>query len=524
MKFHRGQKSYLYTILAFVFLSISIPAQGPVLTGKYEGTAEVHGTGKLPISAEIREQGGKITGVVHTPLGDTSIIDGTYAAGAISITLDAGGDDIFLKGKVAVGGTISGQVTGETVNGTFDLKRTDDLPAKVEVRAAVSQSKEKWREDLQYLATELPKRHKNAFNLISKQQWDQMVAELDARIPSLSDEQIILGMAHIVTRIGDGHTGLGWGWLFPRLPLEFFWFGKELRVTSVTRDHPQLVGARITRIEGVDVDKLYEHSRDYIATNESEQYVLNNSAYLLTRPVFLKVFGAGASDDSATLQFIDARGRKSTVTVKAVPDDVKVEWLEAYKTAPLYLQNKDAAFYYEYLKDAKAVYVNFKWYPRRPEFKKFSKELFDFIDTHDVDKLVFDFRLNGGGDFTRGRDFFVKPIKERKKFLEHGHLFAITGRRTFSAGMANVADFRNDLHAILVGEPTGARPNGYQENRGFDLPNSHLPVSYSIELYHFSDNDTPGIIPDKLIVPDWRSYVAGRDPVLEWILAYPKNK
>ena len=103
-------------------------------------------------------------------------------------------------------------------------------------------------------------------------------------------------------------------------------------------------------------------------------------------------------------------------------------------------------------------------------------------------------------------------------------MFVITGRVTFSAGMANTADFRNDLKAILVGEPTGARPNGYQENRGFSLPNSHLPMSYSIELYKFSEADTPGILPDKRIEPDWKSFLAGRDTALDWILAYPKVK
>jgi hypothetical protein len=87
--------------------------------------------------------------------------------------------------------------------------------------------------------------------------------------------------------------------------------------------------------------------------------------------------------------------------------------------------------------------------------------------------------------------------------------------------MANAADFRNDLHAILVGEPTGARPNGYQENRAFSLPNSHLDVSYSTRLYKFQEQDTPGIMPDKRIDPDWLSYRRGRDPVLAWILKQP---
>jgi hypothetical protein len=147
--------------------------------------------------------------------------------------------------------------------------------------------------------------------------------------------------------------------------------------------------------------------------------------------------------------------------------------------------------------------------------------LFDFIDKNNVDKIIVDFRQNGGGDFTRGREFLVKPLKSRTKFLERGHLFAVIGRRTFSAGMTNAADLRNDLNAILVGEPTGARPNGYQENRSFLLPNSHLSVSYSTEFYKFSTVDTPGIIPDKLIAPSWRSCRDGRDDALEWALAYP---
>ena len=39
------------------------------------------------------------------------------------------------------------------------------------------------------------------------------------------------------------------------------------------------------------------------------------------------------------------------------------------------------------------------------------------------------------------------------------------------------------------------------------------------QLYKFQEKDTPGIIPDKLILPSWLAYKAGRDLVLEWILA-----
>jgi C-terminal processing protease CtpA/Prc len=126
-------------------------------------------------------------------------------------------------------------------------------------------------------------------------------------------------------------------------------------------------------------------------------------------------------------------------------------------------------------------------------------------------------RQNGGGDFTRGREYIIPGIKERADINRRGHLFVVTGRWTYSAGMTNATDFRKETNAILVGEPTGGRPNGYQENREFRLPNSHLSVWVSTRFYEFQKTDTPGVMPDQRIDPDWNSYLRGRDPVLEWI-------
>ncbi len=509
----------LFPVLYFIF-AVPIFAQESNISGKYEGTAEAPPYGTLKISAEIRDKNGKLSGVFHTPLGDPEIIEGRFALDKFSLLLDAGGDDLILNGKRVAGGKLTGTIVSTTVNGTFELKRVGDVEAEKDYSVVLRQSKEKWREDLKFLSEELPKRHKNAFHQISREQFEKMVADLDAKIPALTDDEIVWAMVRIVSKIGDGHTGLSVGWNYTKIPLWFYWFGKELRVTRVSKDFPRANGARLIKINGVAVEKIYEKMREYISQGESEQFVLNASTYLYTYPAFLKVIGVAKDADKAVYEFIDANGKKFKQELKGVAQDAKLEWLNPYKTAPLYLQNEEKALSLSYLKDAQAVYVNFRWYPRRPEFSGFSKELFDFIDKNPVEKLVIDMRHNGGGDFTRGRDYFVKQIKERKKFLERGRLFVITGRVTYSAGMANTADFKNDLGAFLVGEPTGARPNGYQENRGVGLPNSHLWLSYSIELYKFAASDTPGILPDKRIDPDWKSFQEGRDTALEWVLNY----
>ena len=46
-------------------------------------------------------------------------------------------------------------------------------------------SSDAWREDLRYLARELPSHHANAFHIVSRETFDAEVARLDAAIPRL---------------------------------------------------------------------------------------------------------------------------------------------------------------------------------------------------------------------------------------------------------------------------------------------------------------------------------------------------
>jgi hypothetical protein len=88
--------------------------------------------------------------------------------------------------------------------------------------------------------------------------------------------------------------------------------------------------------------------------------------------------------------------------------------------------------------------------------------------------------------------------------------------------MTNVTDFRRETQAILVGEPTGARPNGYMENYWFTLPLSKLRGSCAMLKYRFQPfSDTDAVFPDKRIDPDWRLFSEGQDAALQWILAQP---
>src|ERR1700755_2542627 len=98
-------KFFLFVGL-FLVCSVAVFAQN--VSGKYEGIADVQPYGKLPISAEMREKNGKVTGTIQTPLGTATIIEGSFDGAVLKLTIDAGGDDIAFNGKFA-----NGKLTGE---------------------------------------------------------------------------------------------------------------------------------------------------------------------------------------------------------------------------------------------------------------------------------------------------------------------------------------------------------------------------------------------------------------------------
>lgn len=165
------------------------------------------------------------------------------------------------------------------------------------------------------------------------------------------------------------------------------------------------------------------------------------------------------------------------------------------------------------------VYFSFTRYPPDAEFRERTAALARLLDESHARRLVIDLRRNEGGDLERFRQLLLPIIKARAAINRKGGLFVITGPGTFSAATVNALDLRNDANAILVGSPTGMRPNHYGEPGEFRLPNSGLRVSYSTQFHRFAADTDSAVVPDRKIEPTWAEFSAGRDPVMEWILS-----
>ncbi|MEM7454115.1 MAG: peptidase S41, partial [Planctomycetota bacterium] len=103
---------------------------------------------------------------------------------------------------------------------------------------------------------------------------------------------------------------------------------------------------------------------------------------------------------------------------------------------------------------------------------------------------------------------------------EHGRLFVIVGRGTFSSGLWAAYDMKK-TNAVFVGEPTGGKPNHLGEVKSVQLPSSGLTLYYSTRDWVFLQDEDPAALEPEVRVEFLSSdYFAGKDAALEAVFEF----
>jgi hypothetical protein len=389
---------------------------------------------------------------------------------------------VFTVVFTSFGQDFAAKTTAETVN-----------PPKLTAAEVID-----WRVDLNFIATEFPAKHANLFHRLDRKKFDSAVEQLDAEIPNLTRKQIALEMARIVGLPRDGHSYLRTIWepnlKFQYLPIRLYVFSDGVYVIQAADEYKNILGARLLKVEGLPVEKAIEKIGPYMSS-DNELGSMEYAPFFLVSPDILKALRISKDSRSASYEFVkDGK----PISIKAKLDDKtdnsfagvskRAEtWADVRSNAsnplPLTFKFPKKGHWFEFDASKKMLFVqmNNVLNGEKKTIEQFFGEVVEFVGKNDVDKLVLDLRHNGGGNNTLVRPI-IRGLIQMKHIDKKGHLFVVTGRKTFSAAQNLVNQLESWTNASFIGEPTGSHVNMYGDARSFYLPKSGLRLRIS-ELF-----------------------------------------
>jgi len=408
----------------------------------------------------------------------------------------------------------------------------------MQITAQTSVTTNQWQEDLRFLQQTVHKDYSFLFKKTTASKFDAAVAKLHQEIPDLAPHEITIGIARIIASFQYGHTRVGFRELagsMHQLPVNLYMFNDGVFVQGVHKDYPQTLGAKVTAIGRFSIEDALKAIYPVVPAENDQFFKAYSFSYLIS-PEVLHAQGVIPSLTQSVEFTLEKDGKSFKQTFAALPTgqyvpltygylEQKGDWLDAraQDKTPLYLKNLDKIYYYEYIPTAKTVYVRQSQIQDDPSenIPAFYDRVFDFIENNDVEKLVIDVRLNGGGNNYKNKAVITRII-ESEKINKVGNLYVILGRRTFSACQNLVNEMDNYTNAIFIGEPSGENVNFYGDNNRVELPNSKVPIYLSFAWWQDKPQweNAPWAAPHMAIDMSFNDYVTNEDPILDVALSF----
>jgi hypothetical protein len=451
------------------------------------------------------------------------------------------------KGFLVVGGLTACVAVYLVASQTAWLPAFSRIPASLPSSADTRDGR--WRQDVRYLGTQLPRLHVDAFHATSQEEFERAIAGLDAAIPTLSDIEIVLEIVRIVASIGDAHTRAvpPSSMALNLYPLRLRWLKDGLYVTGAAEAYQDAVGAKVVQVGDTPVEDVFDAAAPFVS-HETETGLRDGVWLYLLCPDILQAMDILADTQLGRYTFERPDGTRFALDLRAVSADEYFSIAEILPAGePLYRQRPDELYWFEYLADEQTVYFHYRRCQdmESQSFRDFVAGMFAFVDAHPVTRLVVDLRDNGGGDSEHIQPFF-EALARRPTLDQAGRPFVLVGRGTYSSAMLNVVEFERQTNAIFVGEIPASVPNHYGEVASFVLPSSRIRIDYSTKYFPMtrlaagemslgdwlgvlgyasarfpvSDDGALTFAPDVVVEMTGADYFAGRDPALEAILSW----
>lgn len=152
----------------------------------------------------------------------------------------------------------------------------------------------RWREDIAYLASELPQVRADGLGPVSRAAWDSAASRLEAAVPQLTDGQLLVGLARMVAMLHDYETYLEFP-AGPFFPLDAQWFGRGLFLLAVPAADRALLGAQVLAVDGQPVAQVMDRISLTCGTTSAVTRGRSGRCSTTSRPTRSSIARAGSS-------------------------------------------------------------------------------------------------------------------------------------------------------------------------------------------------------------------------------------
>lgn len=398
---------------------------------------------------------------------------------------------------------------------------------------------EPWEGDIYFLEHELPKLHTNIYHSISQDEYFEKIEKLKKECKNADDETRWVKIRSFVSSINDAHTAYGYS-MKEAYPLNLVVLDEGVFVTAALNENRQLVrtttsnpsAARVEliKIEGIPIFSTSNTESVFsifqsILSHENESHLKSLMTSSLLDPSLL--YGAGITTSKSkcnmTFRFPDNSEETILFEAKNLNNFRNLDWVVYYDDSypadktnlPPYIRNNIDTYYGEYYDDENTLYILYnacKDDPTQP-FSQFVEEQYSSFKEETIDNVIVDLRNNSGGDSR-----VIKPLYSLlKKELSQSKLYVIIGASTFSSGLMNAIELSKKYDGILIGSPTGGKPNHYGEVKVTELPSGNR-ISWSTNYFTMiPGDDSDALYPDIPVYVTSEDFFELEDPVLETI-------
>jgi hypothetical protein len=394
------------------------------------------------------------------------------------------------------------------------------------VHAQVSSAQ--WEQDLDALADGVLTRHPNFYTQTSVEEFEAALGQVFDRVGTIDDQMMVMEICRLVALGGDAHTTVGFGAIgkaMRRIPIRLMVMEDGVFVTFAIQEHQELIGSEVVSINGVLIGEVLERVTELFAYENASKRMGTSAWYGTLLPALRSV---GVIDDH-TLEKVTVAlrrdGEEQVHELATITGGEAQQWISFVQLLeqpwPIAYRKQGGYYQSDFIAEHRAFYVAYNRCREAQDLPmdKFVAFVMSKSDELDAERIIIDLRFNGGGDETVIWPLW-QALEKSERFSDPGDIIGLISRQTFSSAMSNSHQLRDNCGAVLIGEPTGGKPNHFGQLSRFPLPNSGLTISHSTRWFQKVEGDPDAVHPDILI--PWRSgpVFSGEDPVMEAALTY----